>query len=167
MQIVLVRHGIAEDVTAGSTQIDADRRLTKKGRKQMKRVAKGLRRVLGEIDLIATSPYTRAVQTADILYKEFSKEGAPVLEQVDALKSGASGAAVKQWLLTKDSACTLMLVGHEPDLSTLMAYLTSGGGAYAKLGKAGACLIDSYSHDTAKGKLLWLCTPAMFKWLGV
>lgn len=168
MQIILVRHGIAEDLATGSTQTDAERQLTKKGRKQMKQVAKGLRRVIGNVDCIATSPYIRAVQTAEILQKEFAKASQPILEQVDELKSGASAEATAQWLTLKDPDAAVLLVGHEPDLSILLGHLSSGGDdRYAKFSKAGACLIDyPSSSGTSKGKLIWLATPAMFKWRG-
>ena len=168
MRIVLVRHGIAEELEAGSTLTDSHRRLTKKGRKQMKQVAKGLRRLVGAVDIIATSPYTRAVQTAEVLRKEFDKKYKPVLQQVEALKSGASSEDAMQWITSNNSDATVLLVGHEPDLSILLGHITSGGGGYARFSKGGACLIDyPYASTATKGKLLWMATPAMFKWLGV
>lgn len=134
----------------------------------MNQVAKGLRRVVDEVDRIVTSPYVRAVQTAEILCQEFSKVYRPVLEQADVLKSGCGAEDVKQWLTTIDPESTVLLVGHEPDLSILMGHITSGGGGYAKLSKGGACLIDyPYATATSKGRLVWLATPAMFKWIGV
>ena len=163
----MFRHGIAEDFEAGSPRPDAERQLTKKGRKQIKRVAKGLRRALGKVDSIATSPYIRAVQTAEILRKEFSKKHEPVLEQIEALGSSASAQSVSQWLAGKEPGCTVMLVGHEPDLSNLLAHITGDGKSYAKLGKAGACLIDCPPVGGApRGKLLWLATPEIFERLG-
>ena len=164
MQIVLVRHGIAEELEAGSTRTDSDRRLTKKGRKQIKQVAKGLRPLVGAVDVIATSPYTRAVQTAEVLRKEFAKKSKPVLQQVEVLKSGASAEDSMQWITSNNPDATVVLVGHEPDLSILMGYVTSGGGGYARFSTAGACLIDyPYPSTVTKGKLLWMTTPAMFK----
>lgn len=167
MQIVLVRHGIAEDAEADSNPADSERQLTKKGCEQMKQVAKGLRRVVGEVDCIATSPYIRAVQTAEILCDEFNKVCRPVLEQVTVLKSGSNAEAIAQWLSLKVPDTTVLLVGHEPDFSILMNHLTNVSvGSYAKLSKAGACLIDYPSlPGVSKGKLIWLATPVMLRWL--
>lgn len=169
MQILLVRHGIAEDPVAGSLKPDAERQLTKKGRKQMKLVARGLRRVVGEVNMVACSPYARAVQTAEILLKELRKEGDPEFLVADEIRSGVSPENAIDWLARQDPGATLVLVGHEPDFSRLMSCLTAGGhGAYARFSKAGACLINCASTPVAgEGKLIWLLTPDVFKWLGV
>ena len=69
MHIVIVRHGIAEDREASNRAApdDALRQLTKEGRQKMRKAAKGLKRILPALDLIATSPLMRAAQTAEIL----------------------------------------------------------------------------------------------------
>ena len=163
MQIILVRHGAAEDFEVGSSRPDSDRQMTKKGRKEMTKVAKGLRRTVDTVDVIASSPYVRAVQTAEIVSKELSKKRPIEIQQVDALSSGTGPETMTEWLATQDPEATIVLIGHEPDFSTLMAYLTTNdSGSYAKLSKAGVCLIDCPTTPAmAKGKLLWLVTPAM------
>ena len=165
MQIILVRHGAAEDFEVGSARPDSDRQLTKQGRKEMKKVAKGLRHIVEAVDVIAASPYIRAVQSAEILSKVLSKEGPVQIEQVDALQSGSGPETMTQWLATQDPAATVMLVGHEPDFSTLMAYLTTNDcGSYAKFSKAGVCLIDCPDTPAmTKGRLLWLVTPSILR----
>lgn len=135
----------------------------------MKSVARGLRRMVGTVHLVAASPYARARQTGEILLKEFNREGSTGFDIVDEIRSGSSPESMTDWLARQDPAATLVLVGHEPDLSRLMGYLTSGGhGAYAKFSKAGACLIECSSTPCAGGgRLIWLLTPAVFKCLGV
>jgi len=169
VQILLVRHGIAEDPEAGSPKPDSGRQLTKKGRKQMKLVARGMRRIVGKVNMVACSPYTRAVQTAEILLKEFRKKGDPEFLIVDEIRSGVSPEDATDWLARQDPDATLVLVGHEPDFSELMSHLTSGGhGAYARFSKAGACLISFGATPSAgNGDLIWLLTPDVFGWLGV
>ena len=163
MQIILVRHGAAEDFEVGSSRPDSDRQLTKKGRKEMIKVAKGLRHIVDRVDVIASSPYVRAVQTAEILSKELSKKHPIEIQQVDTLSSGTGPETMTEWLATQDPEATIVLVGHEPDFSILMAYLTTNdSGSYAKFSKAGVCLIDCPTTPVmAKGKLLWLVTPAI------
>ena len=162
MQVILVRHGTAEDFEIGSSRPDSDRQLTQEGRNQIKQVAEGLHRIVDNVDVVATSPYIRAVQTAEILSKEFDKEAA---QEVDALKSGTGPEVMTEWLAAQDPEATVVLVGHEPDFSILLAYLTTNDcGGYAKLSKAGVCLIDCPSAPAmSKGKLVWLVTPAVLR----
>ena len=168
MQVILVRHGIAEDFEPGSSTPDAERQLTGKGREQIEQVAKGLRRIAGYADCVATSPFIRAVQTAEVLVEEFSKEQPTRFEIADTLKCGMPVDAAMAWLANQDPREKMVLVGHQPDFSILMAHLTtSDGGAYAKFSKAGACLIDCPGTPGARpGRLVWLMTPAMLSDLG-
>ena len=170
MQIILVRHGIAEDFNPESNRKDSERELTKKGRKQLRKVARGLHRMLEHVDCMASSPYIRAVQSAEILVKAFKTGREPALEVVNALKSGSGPKNTVNWLSRRNPKSRVVLVGHEPDLSGLMAYLTTSAGrgqGYAKFGKAGACLIDCPSiPGAACGRLVWLATPVMLDRLG-
>lgn len=170
MQIILVRHGIAEDFKPDSNRKDSARELTKKGRKQLRKVARGLHRTLEHVDCVASSPYIRAVQSAEILVRAFKTGREPVLEVVDALKSGSGAKNTVAWLARQNSKSRVALVGHEPDLSGLMSYLTTSAGqgqGYAKFSKAGACLVDCPSTPgVACGRLVWLATPVMLERLG-
>src|ERR1700745_3310838 len=65
MELYLVRHAIAEE--SSSTGRDADRALTREGEAKMRRVAQGLRAIEVRLDLILTSPYRRAAETAEVL----------------------------------------------------------------------------------------------------
>src|SRR6516162_3359703 len=62
MQLVIIRHAIAEDPRefASTGRPDSQRPLTEEGVTKMKRGVKGLRELIPEINLIATSPYVRA-----------------------------------------------------------------------------------------------------------
>jgi phosphohistidine phosphatase SixA len=52
-----------------------------------------------------------------------------------------------------------MLVGHEPDFTTVISGLT---GASLKLAKAGVALVDA-DPESEEGKLLWLFPPKIAK----
>ena len=71
MRLLFIRHAIAEDRDewAKSGRPDAERPLTDRGRDRMRRAARGLARLLPRPDLIATSPYLRAAETAAIVSK--------------------------------------------------------------------------------------------------
>ena len=163
MQVILVRHGVAEDLELGSFTSDAERQLTKKGRKQIRQVAKGLRRITGCVDCVASSPFARAVQTAEALVEEFAKEQPTPFEIVEIMQCGMSADAATDWLANQDPQGKIVLVGHQPDLSILMAHLTTSTGAvYGKFPPAGACLIDfAHTPGAGSGKLVWLATPTM------
>src|ERR1017187_1483706 len=73
MELYLFRHGIAEDLLAGRS--DSSRTLTPEGRERAASVVRLARQAGVMPSLIASSPYTRAVQTAEIAAREFGWKG--------------------------------------------------------------------------------------------
>ncbi|HEX7242015.1 MAG TPA: histidine phosphatase family protein, partial [Longimicrobiaceae bacterium] len=73
MQLLVVRHAIAEDREefARTGADDSLRPLTPEGRRRMRRAARGLRRLVPRLGLLASSPLTRAAQTAQILAEAY------------------------------------------------------------------------------------------------
>src|SRR5712671_1567292 len=67
MNLFLLRHGLAVERTIPGFKLDRDRPLTGEGRKKIRRVATLLYQVQGSFDVILTSPYVRARQTAEIV----------------------------------------------------------------------------------------------------
>ncbi len=174
MQLLLIRHAIAEDRDefAATGEADANRPLTDRGAKRMRRAARGLRRLQQRIDWVAASPYTRALQTAEILVRAFDKKSRPRLETTPVLEPGCSPQRVGAWLAEKraqDGQTVVALVGHEPDLSLLTAYLTAGvAGEFVRFKKGGACLIDCASGvEAGEGELVWMVTPAILRRIGM
>jgi broad specificity phosphatase PhoE len=83
MKLYLVRHAIAED--SAGYEDDSLRPLTEKGRERMKRIAAALMEIGVQPDLIVSSPYLRASQTASILakalkYRDFINRELSLLE---------------------------------------------------------------------------------------
>lgn len=172
MRIVLVRHAIAEDreAFAASGAVDVDRPLTDKGTKRARRGAKGLRRILDErVDLIATSPLVRARETAAVIAGVFSKSMRPPIEEVENLCPGQPPHVSVEWLKQQGCDETVLLVGHEPDLSLLLTYLTIGGKTgFVHFGKAGAALLECAGTPGPRcAELAWLLSPAILRRLGV
>jgi len=170
MQVALFRHGIAEDreAFARTGAPDGERPLTSKGIRRTRQAAGGLLVLLPAIDVIATSPYTRARQTAEILAGACSQSGHDAeLTTVEAMQPDGDYQQVCRFLSGRPGAATVVLVGHEPDLSLLMAWLTTGaGGHLARFKKAGACLIDFDGPPApGGGELQWLAQPAMLRTL--
>lgn len=165
MRLVLFRHGPAGDRAdfARTGRPDEKRPLTPKGKRKTARSAKGLRDLIPELDLIAASPLTRARQTAEILSKAY---GGPKPSLVEDLGPKGDREEILQWLLER-SPNFAALVGHEPALGALAAWLMTGKAEpLFDLGKAGACLLEFHGVPKAgTAKLAWLLQPSQLRGL--
>lgn len=163
MRLLLFRHGPAgtRESFAKSGRPDSERPLTSKGRRKTARAAAGARRLLKELDLLATSPLARAGQTADILAEVY---GAPRPSPRKELSPAGERRTVLKWLASLDKD-TVALIGHEPALGVLAGWLLTGSPrALFGLGKAGACLLEFNGLPRAGGaRLAWLLRPGQLR----
>ena len=148
MQLHFLRHGEAD--WPGWTKPDDERPLTDFGKKEVRQVAKFLTRLKVKPDLIVTSPLPRALQTAEVAAEQLKTK----LRQDEALEPGF-GISELRTVLKRHRSKVLMLVGHEPDFSSVISALT---GASLKLSKAGVALVDT-DPEAEEGRLLWLFPP--------
>ena len=166
MHLLLIRHAIAEDrVTFARTgSPDALRPLTPKGRRRMALGAAGLRAVLPSIDVLASSPLTRAEQTAEIVRDEY---GLARFQRVQALASG-DGSALLEWLDRLDPDSVVAVVGHEPSLSEWCSWLLSGGLNDFVAVKKGSAILIEFPGEIRPGAawLHWALTPRQLRRLG-
>lgn len=167
MNLLVVRHAIAVDAVehARGHPDDAGRPLTSEGQRKMKRAARGLRTLVPEIQLLATSPLTRARETADILAAVYD----PVIPVVvSELAPGQPASALAHWLDGERRHETVAVVGHEPGLSRAVAWLLAGTEhSFLELKKGAACLLTfPDAVAAASGTLLWALTPAQLRDLG-
>src|SRR4051812_45120636 len=98
MQLLIIRHGIAED---GTGVDDALRALTEEGKLKMKEAAAGLRDLVETIDVIGASPLLRAQQTAEMIAKAY---GAMPVQKVRGLLPGSDPSEAMYWLEEQESA---------------------------------------------------------------
>ncbi len=153
MRVYFLRHGEADwPDWQGS---DDERPLTKKGKKELQRVAEFLAGHEIEPNTILSSPLPRAAQTAEIVADEFDLE----VTSEPALAPGFDSAKLAE-LLTQAAGQDVMLVGHEPSLSEAVATLT---GANIKLAKAGLARVDVDDPNQLRGQLIWLLSPKLMK----
>jgi phosphohistidine phosphatase len=158
--LFILRHGIAVIRGNASYPLDSDRPLTTKGLKRMRRIAKGMRRMKIGFDVVLTSPYRRALETAFVIGREYG--AGESIQTSQALRPEVLPEEVIRSLQEKYSPCRrLLLVGHEPQLSALISTLTSGGaGARPLLKKGGLCKLEVEKLQMGKcATLLWLLTP--------
>jgi len=167
MNILVIRHAIAEDREEfkRTGQPDDLRPLTKEGRQKMKAAARGLKQVVKNIDVLATSPLVRAVQTADIVTAAY---GGLKAVEVDQLKPDEPPQSLLKWLQKCKGDSTIAVVGHEPHLGMFVSWLLTGlQNSFFELKKGGACLLElDESMRPGRARLLWSLPPAQLRALG-
>ena len=129
VDLLLLRHGIAELRVNGLDH--PDRGLTDRGRLRTRAVVRQLRRLGFAADELVTSPYRRALETAE----EAVQAGlSPSLQITEALAPGGD-----PWLVLRGLKGSCLLVGHEPDLGDLASALIGARTGRVRLRKAGFC----------------------------
>lgn len=162
MQLLVIRHGIAEDPSAvAKGQDDSGPPLSKEGKKMMKHVAIGLRELV-KVDVIGASPLLRAQQTAQIVAKAYND--LPVVTVEDLLPE-SDPPALMTWLRQHSTVDVVAIVGHQPNLGRVVTWLMSGvKSSRVDLTKGGTCLLEfSESVSAGNGTLLWLLTPLLLR----
>ena len=158
--LYVLRHGIAIARGDPGYPLDSDRPLTSKGMKKVRRIVTGMRRLDVEFDVILTSPYRRALETAFEVGREYRL--GEMIQTTPALKPEVLPEEVIRVLQDKyASNRNLLLVGHEPQLSAFVSTLTSGSaGARPLMKKGGLCKLQVEKLQVGKcATLLWLLTP--------
>ena len=167
MQLLVIRHGIAEDAEAfaATGKDDSLRPLTRTGKRKMKAGAAGLLELVEEIDVLAASPLVRARQTASIVGKVY---GDIHVDTVNALSPGSDPSALVDWLEEDASAGVVAIVGHEPHLGILVTWLMIASlDSRVEMGKGGAALLDFSSRaEAGTGRLEWLLTGSQLGRIG-
>jgi phosphohistidine phosphatase len=166
MNVFILRHGIAADFSEGNFAQDADRPLTAEGIQKLKAITRAMRAMKLEFDCILSSPYLRAKQTAEQVAEALGAQKR--LSLTEALEPGGSARAlIGQIQALKPNPESLLLVGHEPALSSLIARLTCGGAAHFELKKGGLCKLGIASLKAGRCAVFeWLLTPKQMSLMG-
>jgi len=114
MNLFIIRHAIAEERSAGKA--DEKRRLTSEGREKWKREIRGLKALGIRFDPVFHSPWTRAVETAELLDGE-------------KIETTALARPPRDELLHELRGPSAAVVGHEPWLGELIAWLVTSDAA--------------------------------------
>lgn len=157
MQIYLLRHGVAED--AVPEMRDQDRALTKEGRDKLSRVLERAAKAGVNPSIILSSPYLRAMQTAEVAAKALRHNGKII--EMPALVPHSTPYAVWRELRERRDETQCLLAGHEPLMSSLVAYLLAADNLQVDFKKAALVRIDMDSfRGEPRGLLKWMITPA-------
>ena len=159
MRLMLIRHakaGDREQFAKATGKPDAKRSLTASGKRKMKAVARGLAQVYPRLDLLASSPLKRAVQTADLIAKAYGDKS-EFVEQRE-LAPGKRPSLLLEWLRShggsaeQDPDYTVAVVGHEPHLGRCASWLlTHKEKPIIALKKGGVCVLQ-FPEGIAAGR---------------
>ncbi|MGI5939711.1 MAG: phosphohistidine phosphatase SixA [Thermoleophilia bacterium] len=155
MELYFLRHGAAAS-RVGWTDDDALRPLTDRGREEVGRMATLLARTAPALDAVLTSPYIRAAQTADIVAEHLSLQDKVTSDA--SITPGFDEARLTKVVGRFAGAKALLVVGHEPDFSTIIGRLT---GARIVLKKGGMALVETPGRSLHRATLVWLVQPGL------
>ena len=150
MRLYFLRHGIA-DWPEWDPAHDHERPLTKEGVKKMKQQAKALADLGVKFDAVLSSPYTRAYQTADIVAGKLGLD----VKTEPLLAPSFTADKLADIVASYGADQALLLVGHEPNLSTVIAEIIGGGRVQMKKGTLARVDVNS----ELQGELVWLLQP--------
>ncbi len=161
MNLYIVRHAIAVERGTSGYEDDSQRPLTDEGRKKMKKITKGLHRLGVALDVILTSPYVRARDTAKILADRYEMTD-KIFFSDNLIPPGNFESLVFE-IHEKYDLANVALVGHEPMLSNLISWLMTGDTDARMILKKGgvACLSSDSLYQDGRATLEWLLTPAL------
>jgi len=165
--LYLVRHAVAHKRDPELWPDDVDRPLTPEGEEEFGGAARGLGRIVPEVETLLSSPYERAWRTAEILAEQ---AGWPEPQRFPALEPDTPPEKVVLALETHTGKSSIALVGHRPCLHELAVYLLTGDatGADMKIKKGGVvCIEFDDTPEAGTGKLRWLFTPRVLRTLAV
>ncbi len=121
MEIWLLRHATAEERSDSGK--DPDRTLTEDGHKRAREVARGLAELETGIELVLTSPYARARQTAEPVVRALKLTDR--IRETQALEPESDPEEILEEVRA-EKVEAILLVGHEPHLGALLGRLVAG-----------------------------------------
>ena len=155
MRVIILRHGISEEA---HPQGDYYRRLTPEGRVKLERVAAFLNKRIRP-DLVLTSPLVRAVQTAELFSKALEYRN--TIAESRNLEPGSSPDSIIEEISALDDG-EVLLIGHDPQLSSLVERMVSSGNLNFSMKKAAVARIDfDHAVRAGEGELKWAVAPGI------
>jgi phosphohistidine phosphatase len=160
MNLYILRHGIAAEAGTPGQGKDSERPLTPEGKRKLHQIAAAMEALELSFDLILSSPYVRAEQTARIVAERLKPR--KKMEFSDTLMPGGGMSnLIREINLLRPPPEEVLLVGHEPYLSELISLLVSGGvGVSVVMKKGGLCKLAAERLQYGRcATLEWLLTP--------
>ena len=162
MQLYIVRHGIAIDREDPKSPADPERYLTEEGIEKTKQVAKSIAALGITPDLLISSPYLRAIQTAEIFAEALGHPKAKIRKS-NLLLIGAEPVLFFRELAKDKQASAVFCFGHAPHLDELLAAGLGLKHSVTAMKKAGIALLELKRVSPPSGQLIWLVSPKLLR----
>jgi|SRR5580692_1950789 phosphohistidine phosphatase len=161
MFLYFLRHASAGQPLS-SAKKDEKRGLDKDGIQQCGYIGRALAALGVQVDIIASSPLKRSTQTAALVGNEMGHEGKLVME--NALRPEANFSDFQKMLEKYARQDSMMVVGHNPNLSDFLGRVISDSGCEAVIDlKKGA--VAKVEMRRNSGSLSWCVTPRILRTL--
>jgi phosphohistidine phosphatase len=158
MRVFIIRHAIAAERAPGL--VDDERRLTKRGKLRFRGAARGLARLYAPPTAMVSSPLVRARQTARIAALAWDR----MKVTRDEALAGGSIEDVMTLLARFPATASVALVGHEPQVSELLAHLVgSNDAARLAFKKGGVAVVDLPEGAQSPGRLAAFLPPGVLR----
>jgi len=159
MELYILRHGLAGEFGDPRYPDDSQRPLTAEGKRKMHQAALGMKALGLSFNLAFASPYLRARQTAEIVCHQL--DCLDILQITPNLEPGQNPLkAIKEINEFGARDKSVLLTGHEPFLSGLIAYLISGShSSQVEFKKGALCKLEAGELKYGRcAELHWLLT---------
>jgi len=162
MDLYIVRHGIAIDREDPKCPPDPERYLTEEGIEKTKHVAKAVVALGITADVLISSPYVRAQQTAEIFASAlgYAKQK---IRHSDLLLPGTDPALFFRELAKDKHSSSVLVFGHAPHLDELIAAALTTKHNITTLKKSGVAALTLKRISPPSAQLLWLTTPKILR----
>ncbi len=162
MELYIVRHGIAIDREDPKSPADPERYLTEEGIDKTKQIAKRVAGLKVSPDLLISSPYVRAMQTAELFAAAFDYPKQKI-RRSDSLLPGTEASHFFKEIAREKNSSAIFCFGHAPHLDELIATALGSKHHITQLKKAGVAAIELKRLTPPSGQLLWLATPKLLR----
>ncbi len=162
MKLFVVRHGIAVDRGEPTCPADPDRFLTEEGIEKTAQVAKAVAALGEKADVLISSPYVRAVQTAE-LFAAALHRSKDKIRRSEALLPGTDPLLLFRELAREKGTTAIFVFGHAPQLDEVIAYAVGSKRPVPELKKAGVAQVDLKRVSPPTGVLVWVCPPKVLR----
>jgi phosphohistidine phosphatase len=155
MNLYLIRHSIAEHISIDKK--DFDRELTEEGKSVIKKTSSACKSFVKNIDAVLTSPFIRAIQTAEIISENLQERSNIIKDNL--LGTGCKTADLIDILKTLEYK-NVVVVGHQPDLSIHLNNFCGTGSFNLAFPPASLAKIEfDNSIKYGKGRLIFFIPP--------
>jgi phosphohistidine phosphatase len=155
MNLYLIRHSIAENITIDKK--DFDRELTEEGKFVIKKTSDAWKNFIGNVDVVLTSPLKRAIQTAEIISTNL--QDIQNLIKDNNLGTGSRTADLID-ILNSLQYKNVVVVGHQPDLSQHINNFCGTGSFNLAFPPASLAKIEfDNSIKYGRGRLIYFIPP--------